>query len=239
MSRAFFTASAALPLLLLAAGPAAADAIFQYSWSVSPGTIATVSASDPTQAGTGAITLTSPAGPFTGVIGTDTVAAIVTATSTASSANPDVIPLQLSGNYTLTLNLTDQASQASGSLSFTGLLSGALTAQSSSTLNTILGTTDGNGFNPWQSGGVLQLGDTVYSVDYNGYLPLGSPQEGTAGGIGFTISTSPIDAGNPGPVEVPEAAGLPEPGTALLAVLGAGVTGLAGWRRRARCPAAV
>jgi hypothetical protein len=230
MSRPFSAAGAALILVLLAAGPAGADPSFQYSWSVSPGTITTVSASDLITPGTGTITLTSPGGPFTAVGGTDTVAATVKAVSTALSTNPDVIPLQLSGNYTLTLSLTDQASQTSASVSFTGMLSGTLSATGNNTQNLILGTTDSNGSNPGQTEDVVVLGNTAYTVAYTGYLAPGLLAEGSLGGIGFNINTTPATpTGSP----LPGAIGLPEPGSAVLAVVGTILSALATRRRRA------
>jgi hypothetical protein len=233
MSRPFFAARAALVLLLLAAGPAAADPMFQYFWSVSPGTITTVSASDFTTPGSGTVTLASPVGPFTAVGGTDTVAATVKAVSTAPITNPDVIPLAFTGNYALTVSVTDLASKATGSLTFTGMLGGILTATGNSTTNTILGVTDDTGFTPG-SGGQLTLGGITYEVDYTGYLAPGLLAEGSPGGIGFSIGANvpdgtPLPDGSP---DAGDAARAPEPGSAVLALLGAGLAGLAGRRRR-------
>jgi len=123
-----------------------------------------------------------------------------------------------SANYSLSLTLTDAASGASGSLTFSGNLSGEIGEGPSDLWNTYLGPTT-------QS---LKLGQNLYTVTMGSYVN-GSMLDpvaptGTDGTISANISVQPI-----GPVSP-----TPEPSTLLLACLGLPPLGLARWLRRRR-----
>jgi hypothetical protein len=152
-------------LILLAAAEARADLIhWTYNWSASP---ANIFADSP---GTGYIHLTDEPG-NSAAGNSDIVATNLQVHSTATAAKPDAFTNK---PYTLTLALTDQASSASGTLAFTGQLSGTATAGSANITNTFTGI------------GVqsLQLGDNVYTVTVGPYTPPGPPNQSNSGSIG-------------------------------------------------------
>ena len=120
----------------------------------------------------------------------------------------------------MTLTLTDLISGTSGTLTFTGLLSGQLTASSSNIANLYTGLTTQQ----------LIRGDTIFTVTIGSYTPPGPPDSSNLGSIGaHTI----VKVSHIIPVET-----LPEPGTLALSLLGIAVVGagrrwLPGRRRRA------
>jgi hypothetical protein len=193
------TRGATALLLLLAVGPAGrADPItWSYSWSNSPTNIAA-------DAPGGYLTLSNEA-PQTATGNSDIVATNIQGHSSAPTTKPDTFTAK---PYTLTLTLTDQASGASGSLDFTGALSGVLSASSAHVTNTFTGPTTQT----------LVLGDNRYTVTIGTYTAPGPPGSANPGSIGATAVVSIFQ--------------LPEPAAVALAALG-GLLTLARRRRGA------
>jgi hypothetical protein len=218
MNRPFFVTCAAAALMFVGAARVAADPIsYSYSWNVTSAV----------SAGTGSIMFTN-GGASTSNGDTNTVAAYLKTASTASSASPNVV----SGTYTAAITLTDLNAPGSlpATLTFSGTLAGTLTAKTAVTSTSITGVTDAGGFHAGQTCDNVLVGGTLFNVSFAGYLPPGSPAEGTSGGIGFNISAIPVSpGGDPHPTGNPSA---PEPSTMLLGGLGAALSGLAAWRRR-------
>jgi hypothetical protein len=197
--------------LLLAAAPARADQIIKwgYSWDVTPSVYASPTGKDP-----GGVILFSGQSQQVAYGATDLVAANLTARSTASAETPDVFK-KSQGKYTLTLTIYDYASHTSGTLSFTGQLSGWFSATNSDVDNKF-----GN-----HADKILRLGTSKYTVKVDRFLPPGPPNENNSGAIGARVTV--VDP----PVDTPPA---PEPSTLLLGGLGAALAGVAAWRRRTR-----
>jgi hypothetical protein len=150
---------------LLAPYSARADLIhWSYNWSASP---ADIHADAP---GTGYITLTNESNQK--VAGdSDIVATNLQVHSTATIDHPDFFTAK---PYTLTLALTDQASNQSGTLTFTGQLTGTATAGNSLIGNAFTGMTTQQ----------LVLGNDRYTVTISSYTPPGPPGTVNSGSIG-------------------------------------------------------
>jgi hypothetical protein len=195
------TLSALVFSFLLSWVPARADLIpWMYSWSGSP---SVVSADVP---GTSTITLTDE--PLREAIGnSDIVATNLRTKSSASPTHPDTFT---HANYTLDLLLLDLDSGKSGTLVFTGYLSGSLSSQNSQINNTFTG----------QTAQTIRLGDHLFTAEMNAYTPPGNPGESNSGSLGgrvtITIQT------------------LPEPSTLALSGVGLILLGVARWRRNRR-----
>ena len=207
----YHLAAVSLTLLLAFVPKVHADPIpWGYNWSRSP---AEIHADTP---GTGKITL-SDESQHTAFGDSDIVATNLKTFSTATVANPDIFTAK---PYALTLTLTDLVSGTTGSLTFTGLLSGQLTSKSANIGNHYTGLTTQQ----------LILGDTVFTVTIGAYTPPGPPDSSNSGSIGaHTI----VKVSHIIPVET-----LPEPGTLALSLIGlvaigAGGRWLPGRRRRA------
>jgi hypothetical protein len=187
-------AAAALVVVLTLAPAARADWIaWTYSWSNSPQTIL---ADNP--AGGGKITLSNQ--PTQSAVGdSDIVATNIRTYSTAAPGAPDKFTNK---PYTLTLTLTDGASNQSGTAVFTGVFNGTLTAASSNIANAFTSATTA----------VLDLGNNQYTINLTAYTPPGPTGSVNAGGIGAhaTVVVSPIHV-----VEQ-----TPEPTALLLAAFG-------------------
>ena len=138
-------AGVSLVLLLAFVPKAHADLIpWAYNWSASPSEI---HADAP---GTGKITLSDES--IHSAIGdSNTVATNIKTYSTAVATNPDIFTAK---PYAVTLSLTDLVSGTTGSLTFSGVLSGQLTFDSSNIGNTYTGLTTQQ----------LILGNTVFTV---------------------------------------------------------------------------
>lgn len=135
---------------LLAGDAARADYMdWSYRWSISPSPVMT--------SGTGTV---SQALGQPGMGATRILAAAVTTSSDASSLNPD----RYSKFFNLTLHLTDRATHQAGSLTFTGLIRGTLTATSAHLTETFLAPNE-----------YLRLGRHVYWVELPKYLTLKAP----------------------------------------------------------------
>jgi hypothetical protein len=117
------------------------------------------------------------------------------------------------GKYSLSVQLTDVATLKTGILTFMGQLQGSFSSLSANVTNTF--------FSPQTQS--IVLGGTKFVVTMNSYTPPGPPDQGNLGSIGAYVQVSRA----------------PEPATLLLAGLGAGLAGLAGWRRRRKKAAAL
>ena len=193
--------------LLLAAGSVQADYIsWSYSWSRNP---MEVHADSP---GTGTISLTDE-GQLQHVVGnSDVVATNLRTTSTALPGSPDNFT---NAGYTLSLFLQDGASNASGTLTFSGVFNGTLTATSSNLTNTFTGDLT-------QS---IVLGNYRYTATIGPFVPPGPPNSTSLGTISAFAQVT---------VET-----VPEPGALLLACLALPPFLGAAVRRRRSLPASV
>jgi hypothetical protein len=171
--------------------------------------------------GTGGITLTDePTGTLDGP--SDLIVTNITTFSSAQADNPDQVS---SGAYSLTLHLTDFASQVTAALNFSGILSGSMSATTAQIANTFTGQTT-------QS---VLLGGNLYTVSLSSFTPPGPPDAAVAGTIAARIDVQAHDEPAPEPVPDPDpVAETPEPSTLLLAGLGLSVLGGGVWRKRRR-----
>ncbi len=194
---------AALCVLLGSTAISASPIQWGYDWSASPAFVT---------AGTGKVTLSSE--PYKTAAGNSHVVATqLKVYSTAPPASPDTFG-PADGFYSLTINLKDISSSATGSLTFTGKLSGSFSQLSSNVSNTFTGPTV-------QS---ILLGYTTFVVTMSSYTPPGPPDQLNFGSIGALVEVSSLK-----PAER-----TPEPSTLALAGLGAGIAGFSAWRRRRR-----
>jgi hypothetical protein len=209
--------AAALALALTATAQSQANPFsYTYNWSASPIAIA---------AGTGGVTLTDE-NPVTTTVQTDTAATNITVFSAAPTSSPDVIPTPAGGsNYTLAVTLTDSLGTGTGTITFTGLLLGKLTHDSSNLTNTITGVTDGIGTHPGQTFGSVVVDGFVYTVSYNGFAAPGPEAQHNQGAISFHIAYA---------VEVSGGPTAPEPSSMVLGCLGLMFFGGIGYRARRR-----
>jgi hypothetical protein len=193
---------AALLWLLTFGSSARADLIYwNYSWSRSP---SDVLADSP---GTGSISLTDE-GLKSAVGSTDIVATNIKVHSTAPPQTPDTFT---NAAYTLSLYLADQASGFNGTLSFTGLFNGTISALNSNIKNTFTGLVTQ----------FLVLGDNKYTVTIGPFVPPGPPGSTTSGSIGAHATVKVESLIND----------VPEPNTLVLALAGMPLFGVAAWRR--------
>jgi hypothetical protein len=197
------TPLAALALLLCAVANARADFIqWSYNWDISP--ISVLSDS-----GNGSVSFTNqPTQTAEG--SSDTVATNLKANSLAAPATPDT--LNSTGNYALTLQLTDTASGQSGTLTFSGKLGGSFSKDSANITNT---------FNsPTQQ--TLFLGSNSYTVTIGPYSPPGPPDSTNLGSIAAHVDVSSLIIQGTSP----------EPSTLLLGLFGVTGAGAISWRKR-------
>jgi hypothetical protein len=183
--------AAAVGLALAATAQSRADQLsYTYNWSASPIAIA---------AGTGGVTLTDE-NAVTTTLPTDTAATNITVFSAAPSTLPDIIPTPASGsNYTLSVTLTDSDGNGAGTVSFTGLLLGQLTHDSSNLTNAITGSTDDTGAHPGQTFGSVTFDGNKYTVSYNGFAAPGLEAQHNVGSISFHISFAVREDGGTAP----------------------------------------
>jgi hypothetical protein len=197
--------ASALAVLFLAGTSARADFIdWSYNWERNPVSVASGGA------GTGGVSFTDePTKMATG--NSDVVATNVRVFSSATAANPDVLPA--GSNYTLSLTLTDKASGATGTLNFGGTLSGTFSASNANVGNTFTGPLSQT----------LTLGNNTYTVTIGPYSPPGPPSASNAGSIAAHVD---VNGGTIGNTQTPE------PTTMVLGCLGLSFLGAAGWRKR-------
>jgi hypothetical protein len=216
MKRSVSLFAATLLVFASAARSQATPFNYSYNWSASPIAIA---------AGTGGVTMTDE-NPVTTTMETDTAATNLTVFSAAPTSSPDVIPTPAGGsNYTLAVTLTDSNGTGSGVVTFTGLLLGKLTHDSSNLTNAITGVTDETGSHPGQTFGAAWVDGTYYVVSYNGFAAPGPEAQHNQGAISFHISFEP--GFNDGPAS-------PEPSSMVLGCLGLMFLGGAVYRARHR-----
>jgi hypothetical protein len=188
----------AFALMLSAATEARASFVpWYYNWE--PGSSFVSSTT-----GTGRIyTSDEPLGHAQG--STNVVVTNLRTASTASRGHPDVFT---NAGFSATLTIVDGLNGQRGTVTFTGVFNGTISAGSSHLTFTLTGPRVQT----------LVLGNDVYTITLGRYAPPGPPGSQNSGSIAAFVS-------------VRDAALAPEPPTALLACLGASCLGLASWRR--------
>jgi hypothetical protein len=217
MKRSLSLFAAALALALTATAQSQADPLFSYTynWAASPIAIA---------AGTGGVTLTDETA-VTTTHETDTAATNITVFSAAPDATPDSIPVPASGhNYSLSVTLTDSNGTGTGTVSFTGLMLGQLTHDSSNLTNIITSATDDTGTHAGLTFGSTTFDGTKYTVSYSGFAAPGPEAQHNVGSISFHISFAPVTGGGDAP----------EPTSMVLGCLGLSFLGGVVFRARRR-----
>jgi PEP-CTERM motif len=216
----------AVALLIVTASHARADLLdWGYHWSISPnnGIIQGTNPSTLNGASTGSVAIAvaqNGTDPLTLQTSSTIPAATVTTTSSTTSASPD----SYKSSYNLTLTLTDP-SQASGTVTFAGLISGSLTATSSSLTNTFQNTAT----NPLTQS--ITLGGHVYQVTIDptvANLPIPGSSTPTLLDAIVKVSNSPPGGGG---------GQTPEPASLVLGGLGFSLLGVGSCWKRNRQPA--
>jgi hypothetical protein len=206
----FFQLFAATVALLLAGASVRADVVttpvpWTYSWQRNPVSIAADGS------GTGGVSLTSEALPKQAAGSSDIVATNLRIFSSAAAGTPD--QLSTNGAYTLSLTITDTNSGESGTVTFTGKLSGTFSAGSSLITNAFNSPTSE----------VLTLGGNTFTTTIGPYSPPGPPSASNAGSIAahVDLNGSGIIVNNS-----------PEPSSIVLSCLGLTFLGGAAGRKR-------
>ncbi len=204
----------AIALLLVALTARRAEAgliAWSYQWNAQPAVIS-ADPLGPDSKPSGGITLTPGAITITG--GTPGVAlgaANITAVNLTAflfSPSPNDEPYHFTNSpYSLGVALTDVASRKSGSLRFSGVFNGSLTASSEDIQTRFTSATRQR----------LILGHNLYTVSLTAYTPPGPPAAGGEGSISALVNVQP--------------AAVPEPSSFLLAVTGVAAVAVS-WRRR-------
>jgi hypothetical protein len=143
--------------------------------------------------------------PRTSVIG-DSALAVANLWTFSQTQAPSADTLTHAG-YTLSLNLADESSGKSGTVSFQGELNGTINAKSALLTNAFTSALT-------QS---VALGANLYTVTLGGFAPPGPPTASNAGSISALITVHPNT--------------VPEPSALVLAALGLGGLGFVSWRR--------
>ncbi|HTU19174.1 MAG TPA: PEP-CTERM sorting domain-containing protein [Gemmataceae bacterium] len=227
MKRSLLAIASAVALLCLGGTPAeasqaTADVGWTYNFTPSQSFI---SANAP---GSGTVSFTNE--PTKSATNSSDV--VVTNLRVSSTATPDS-PDTLSGNngaWKVGLTITDAASGASDTMTFSGILSGTFSASNSNLTNTFTGTTSYSWLAPAAPGTNTR---DLYTVTLTGFTPPGPPSASNAGSISAYVQVTPeVGTSGTGP-------GTPEPSTLVLSCLGLGFAGLASWRKRRRSLAAL
>jgi len=181
----------------------------QVSWSYNfaPSAPALFADSNP---GAG-VTLTNE--PSRNAVGdSDIVATNIRVFSAAVAASPDTIT-GANGNYGLALNLTtvEDAIPHSGTLTFSGTVSGTFSSENAGLANAYSTASQ-----------TLTLGSYNFTVALIAYTPPGPPDQANAGSIAAHVTISAVT-----PAEK-----FPEPSSMLLSGLGLTFLGGAAWRKR-------
>jgi hypothetical protein len=189
-----------------------------YDWTESP----TVLAAD--HGGTGGVDLTRELPGH----GSGTQSITATQIRTFSSAPDTAVDHLTNQQYNLSLHLTDDASGQTGSLSFSGLLSGLISFDAAHLTNVFNAPTSQ----------VLTLGGHKYTITLNSFVAPGNPNAIDPGSLGALVEvgspTPPPTGGGSGGGPPPSNA--PEPSSLVLAGLGISSLGL-GLLRKLRRPA--
>jgi hypothetical protein len=192
---------AAMLLLLVPAGAARADLIttWTYSWSANP---ISVEANGPNPSGAVNMAVT-PLAPGTHLTGDSDINAVNLSTNSSVMGSNDTFT---HAPYSLSIHLTDLASNQSGDLTFKGEFNGTLDAATANITTTFLDPKT-------QS---VVLGQHTYTVALNSYVPPGGPPQTVFGAIGAHVSIADATTPGAGGGGVSDA---PEPSALLLAAL--------------------
>jgi len=216
MKRLSLFTSAAFAVLL-ATAPARAGLLWSYTSSPSSVSVP----ADP--GGTGGVSLQGQTTSVPANGTTDIQLLNLTVFSTASVSNPDMF--KTGGQYSVTLTITDTATNTPHTFTFDGKLSTTVDGFSSSSAN--IQNTFFNNNDPsmpvqsWSQTWNLSNG-TSYTVTIGPYSPPGPPTASNAGSIAAHVDvSSPSTQGSS-----------PEPSTMILSGLGVSLLGGAAWRRR-------
>ncbi len=219
MKRSLLAIALAAGLLCLAGTPAWAspstspDVGWTYNFTPAQSFV-------PSDSGSGSVSFTNePTKSATN--SSDIVVTNLKVSSTAPSSSPDSFTSS-GGHWSVGLQLTDTASGASTTMTFTGQLGGTFSATNANVTNTFTGQTSYTWTAP--------NGDT-YKVSLVGYTPPGPPTASNAGSIAAYVQVTPAGGDNGGGGSP---SSTPEPSTLVLSCLGLGFAGLASWRKRRR-----
>jgi hypothetical protein len=208
MSRLWTRLAAPVLALLLVSGSQARAGNVNWHYNWTPSTLALFADADAGASG-GFVTFTNE--PVNAAINSsDIVATNLRTVSNASPNKPDTFTTK--GTYSLTLQITDDASGKTGSLTFDGKLGGSLSTGNANVSNKFTGLITQQ----------LVLGDTTYTVTIGPYTPPGPPSAANAGSISAHVDVSGIHV----------TANNPEPSTMVLSLFGLSAAGAGWWRRR-------
>jgi hypothetical protein len=203
-----FVVAALTCLLFAGAGAQAGPVRWSHDWSRSPGEIISGD-----QFGTSRIALTDE--PASGTLeGAQTV--VATSLDTFSTTPASHQNHFLDAAYTLTLQLTDEASGETATVTFGGVFNGTLSTIDADLSTRFTGQTE-------QS---LTLGGNEYVVSLADYRPPGAPGSNVPGSISATVEVRGTD--------VPPVQDVPEPSAVVLSCVGLSLLGVAvrrRWRR--------
>jgi hypothetical protein len=231
MKRLLLFFAPAAGLLLLTGPQVRADLVAapnaQWSYNFTP-SAPSVTADSP---GTGTISFTNePGGSATG----DSDLAVTNLQVHAFPGTSDTLNNATTGNYTISMLLTDNASNTSATLTFSGKLSGSFSSGNANVTDAVTGVPTSS-VTPVASGlgtVTVALGANFYTVsliDKNGnpyYTPPGPPSQQNFGSIGAFVSVQTDGSGH--------ISGAPEPSTLVLSCLGLVFAGAASWQKRRR-----
>jgi hypothetical protein len=217
MKRLLAAHVAVATLVLFAATGAQASPIpasqVEWSYNFTPGAASIYADSDPSAA----VTFTNE--PTKSAVGnSDVVATNLRVVSTANPNSADVLSANGAYSITLVLGTSANGSPMSGSLTFTGKLSGTFSSASANVANVF-------GPNTLQT---PTLGSYIFTVQLTSYTPPGPPNQLNAGSISAHVS---ITYSNPGGGHI-SGSNSPEPSTMLLSGLGLTFLSGAAWRKR-------
>jgi hypothetical protein len=217
--------TALLVLLVLAASPLRADYL-NWTYTADPN-VPGVAVDSTSPKGGASVTLTDFNNPQASA-GKIPIIAYVTSTSSTTpiTFGPSV---NSPSKYSLALTFTDSTTHDSGTLNFTGSLTGSLSATTSSLVNTLTPVTSNS----------LTLDGHTYTVTIPSVTlaPPTSPQQDIMAMISVTNASSGgggtgggKGGGNPGGGD--HSGGVPEPGCLLLGSLGCSLLGIHCWWKR-------
>jgi hypothetical protein len=190
---------------MIAAGQARADFMnWSYSTNAVPPGFAV---NTPGNEGGGQVQLT----PYNDAAGGSTINVLAYQTTATAPVTFDAA----SSTYTLTMTVTDNTTNHTGTLAFTGTISGGLSPTTSSLVNTFA--------NPTQS---LTLDGHTYTVTVPSSVDLLAPSSNQQN-ITATVSVSDAGPGSGG-------TGTPEPASLVLGGLGFSLFGVSSWWQRFR-----